>query len=594
MSRQLKSLLISTFVTAVLIAGLGLFVWFWVVPRVSELPIFNTLGPNRTVVDFHTHFNLDPDIPQIVLDGQRIRNIPPPIVERRGAYIFLHVDFMRSYIDPFLFWDDGAGVLFASTRYEILEFTPGSRRFLINNETRQLQTPIRRTDGEIFLPADLIQSLYPVTVEFFAEYNMVVLTSLDVPQKTGRVAVSRANVRYWGDDRAPVTARLERGTEVLIFSNDDFDENYIRVRTPLGLLGYALRSDLEDFAQSDVVINQAPLVSSGWIQNLVHHPPSGHGGGAVNMVWEVVYHPDANVNLMAVPFHPGLTVVSPTWFRIDPAGTHINSVASRAYVDRAHEQGVYVWPLIFDVDADRAGLFLMNRSARRHGINQIVNYVDLLNLDGINIDFEHLRPAYGPYKIQFLRELAIPLRERGVVLSAAVKVPIPETMFYRRDLIGLTVDFVQVMTYDQHWATSPVAGPNAGLNWVQWGINNMLREVPADRLIMGLPFYNRIWRVVQRDDSVTQQARGMAYTRNLFEQNGVNWVWDPYIGSYYGYFSALEAGEIVIYRVWLEDARSIRSKMQLFIAYELAGVASWRRGFEVPEVWDVIEFYLGR
>jgi spore germination protein YaaH len=42
------------------------------------------------------------------------------------------------------------------------------------------------------------------------------------------------------------------------------------------------------------------------------------------------------------------------------------------------------------------------------------------------------------------------------------------------------------------------------------------------------------------------------------------------------------------YRVWLECARSIREKMQLYEIFELAGVASWRRGFENAATWDEI------
>jgi spore germination protein YaaH len=246
--------------------------------------------------------------------------------------------------------------------------------------------------------------------------------------------------------------------------------------------------------------------------------------------------------------------------------------------------------MVFDSYNAAARAILMSRDARRTVINQLIYYVDTYNLDGINIDIEHLRNAEeGPYKIQFLRELAIPMRERGVVLSAAVKIPAPWTMFYRRDLIALTMDFVMVMTYDQHYQASAVSGPVAGLDWVGQSLAATLQEVPAQQLLMGLPFYNRIWRETARGEGPpTVRNVTMDYARQFFEERGVEWEWDPETGSYYGEVGDIEDGEAVVYRVWLEDERSIEMKMQLYVAHNLAGVAGWRRGFENEAIWDIL------
>jgi len=317
------------------------------------------------------------------------------------------------------------------------------------------------------------------------------------------------------------------------------------------------------------------------------------------MAWRIIYHPDANYTIMDGELPPGLNVISPQWFRISPDGSRLTTYFSHNFVTWAQAQGVQVWPLVFDVGYDRSRAFLMNRDARRNAVDRLVHYVDALGLDGINIDFEHLRAADGPYKIQFLRELAIPLRERGAVLSAAVKVPIFATTFYRRDLIGLTVDFVQVMTYDEYWHTHTVAGPNASLPWVNTAIHNMLNGirpetgVPADKLIMGIPFYSRIWREVPSTGE-TRRYRDlhMESARRFFEDRDVEWVWDPILGSYYGVVNAVEDGEVVFYRVWLVDERSIRETMHIFAANDLAGVASWALGQEAPGVWDVLSRFL--
>jgi spore germination protein YaaH len=215
-----------------------------------------------------------------------------------------------------------------------------------------------------------------------------------------------------------------------------------------------------------------------------------------------------------------------------------------------------------------------------------------LGLDGINIDFEHLAPAHGLYKVQFLRELAIPLRARGVTLSAAMLMPMPHNDFYRHDLVGLTVCFIQLMAYDEHWGIGSGAGPNASLPWVTQWLDRLLNTVPADRVVLGLPFYNRKWRTNILTEDLFMRAVGIAYGRSFFEQRGVEWDWDAEIGSYFGEVIITEDGIPMRWQVWLECERSIRSKMQLFEARGLAGVAGWQLGLETPGIWDVINLFM--
>ena len=74
----------------------------------------------------------------------------------------------------------------------------------------------------------------------------------------------------------------------------------------------------------------------------------------------------------------------------------------------------------------------------------------------------------------------------------------------------------------------------------------------------------------------------------LLEEHGVEASWLVELGQYYGEYE--EDG--CMYRVWIEDARSIEQKMQLIRQQELAGVACWKLGLETEEVWDIIPGYL--
>jgi spore germination protein YaaH len=42
-------------------------------------------------------------------------------------------------------------------------------------------------------------------------------------------------------------------------------------------------------------------------------------------------------------------------------------------------------------------------------------------------------------------------------------------------------------------------------------------------------------------------------------------------------------------KIWIEDATSIKARAELVKKYNLAGIASWRRGFESTDIWGVLD-----
>jgi len=579
----------------------------YVLPRIGRI---GGLGHNREVVSIHNHLGLNPNVTTLVVGDRIVRtftpwdrqnaftreptatqhlvNITPPFVREVDGQeiIYLPASFLQYYIDPFIFWDESANMLLVSTRYDILDFTPGRMNFYLNGSFHPLNAPLVREGGETFLPSCLVEGLYPLFITFAPEYNIVTITDGSHGHQLGEISSAGADVRHRADFRAPIATQLEQGDMVYVFT---IDEQVARVRTHTGIIGYIMTPDIAPAGSTQILRpGVRDTVLQGFIDNFTPRPPRWDGG-AINLVWEQSTNQTANANRMQVPFHDSLTVVSPTWFQLDRDIMGMTSAASREYVNWAHEQGVLVWPKVFDLNNATVRDVLTSRPARRTVVNQLVAYIRYYNLDGININFEHLASPQGPYKIQFLRELSVATQHLDVVLSAAVLVPMEWSRFYRRDLIALTLDFVMAMTYDEHWNTSPVAGPVASLPWVQQGIDNMLLQMPAAQLFMGLPFYNRVWREVVLGDTPPRALNwSMDYTRAFFDERDVDWVWDAEIGSYYAYFLVVEEGATIRYRVWLENERSIAAKMQVFAAYDLAGIGGWRRLQESAGIWEVI------
>ena len=215
--------------------------------------------------------------------------------------------------------------------------------------------------------------------------------------------------------------------------------------------------------------------------------------------------------------------------------------------------------------------------------NNLIKQALRFSLEGINIDFETLSEETGPHFIQFLRELSILCRANKLVLS--VDNPVPQndyTYHYDRESQGEVVDYVIIMGYDEHYYGSEKAGSVASLPWVEQGITDTLKEVPAEKVINGIPFYTRLWKTSA--GIVTSEAIGMDAADEVISKYKVETYWDKNYSQNYGKF---EKGND-LYQIWLEDEKSIAAKMELIKNYNLAGVAEWKLGFERASIWKVI------
>ena len=310
--------------------------------------------------------------------------------------------------------------------------------------------------------------------------------------------------------------------------------------------------------------------------------------GKINLVWDHITGEARN--LAPAAKIPGLDVLSPTWFSIVSHDGLVASKADLKYVRDAHDKGYKVWALVsnsFDRDLTRA--VLNNEWTRRKVIKQLAVYSSLYQLDGINIDFENIYDDDKDKLTQFVRELTAVLKEQNSVVSIDITVPSSASSWslcYDRAALGQIVDYVMVMTYDEHWRTSPVSGSVASQGWVEQGIAATLQSIPGEKLLMGLPFYTREWEETSENGKITVKPRtlSMAQAQQLVQESGVSPVWLQDKGQYYAEYR--KAGRT--YRIWLEDERSIALKASLAGKYQLAGVAVWRKDFEQPAVWDVL------
>ena len=182
-------------------------------------------------------------------------------------------------------------------------------------------------------------------------------------------------------------------------------------------------------------------------------------------------------------------------------------------------------------------------------------------------------------------------RKNELVLSVDVPVPMPFSMHYDREELGTICDYVIIMGYDEHYYGSE-AGSVASLGFEDQGILETRKEVPAEKIISGIPFYTRLWNTETLADgttNVTSEALGMTEAKQRLENNNVEYAWNEETSQNYAEFTGDDGS---LYQIWLEDEKSIEEKMKLVKNYGLGGVAAWKLGFENDAVWDVILKYV--
>lgn len=512
--------------------------------------------------------------PSLVYKG--VHQSFPVVVERGEAYV--PFDFVKEVIDPDAFWDE-SGLVVVTTKDKVVKLRTDSLTAYVNRHPVDLQVPVILESGKPYIPAAVLETLYPLSTGYFPDEGVFIVRRNDTVSTAGKSG-SDVIVRTSPSHLARRVGVAPPGTEFDIY---DSKGGWVRVETSQGFVGWVLRRDMDHTEQRKP---SAPPVKE--------YTPEPMAGGKIVLVWEQVdrYNPDTS----KIGPMTGLNVVSPTWFRLGETPGKIENYADSRYVAWAHERGYKVWALFSNsFELERTRTVLRDSDLRDRVISQILVYARMYSLDGINLDFENVYHEDAPYLTQFVRELTPLLHEAGLTVSIDVTVKSQSptwSLCYQRGRLAEAVDYVMLMAYDEFWASSPVAGPTASIPWTEWTVQTTLEEVPASKLVLGVPFYTRLWTETRYGSSVkvTQRATGMSSAESWLRSEGVQAALDPATGLRY----AEKTSGNNTYKMWLEDSQSMAKRTEIAERYGLAGIAAWRRGFETPEIWDVIADYVSR
>ena len=512
------------------------------------------------------------------------------IVDENGV-VYLSITDIQNYYDKHSYYDEQYNQIVTSSETKLAVFKIDENKMTVNGEERDIKGSAIFRNDEYYLPISEMEDVY--NIKLTKNENRIVIESLDRKLTTATVNKD-ASLKYKMTFFSRTLEKLKSGDKVAIAENDSnsLKQGWVRIRTQSGNLGY-----IEEKYLDNIQVEREQIEK----QNI--------NAKKISMVWEYVSEYSKAPDNEGIKYE-GVNVVSPSFFTLNLKDTEKENISymdvlsqaklsecigegGKKYIEWAHQNNYEVWAKVsndtLEKTIDEFSFIINDYKLREIMINDILKYTKEYNLDGINIDFEYMYESDKSAFSKFIIELTPQLRNMGVCVSVDVTAPDGGenwSLCYDRKLLGEVADYVVFMGYDQYGKSK--IGTTSGYNWLENNIKKFLDEngehyVPAEKFIIGLPFYTKLWQT-KDGTTIGQNTILMSNVNSSIPANSFK-EWQDDVQQYYVQY---DRGGYV-YKMWVEDEESFSKKLELIQKYDLAGAGYWRKGFESNSIWKVIK-----
>ena len=512
----------------------------------------------------------------VINNSNTTKNLKNDVIVENGV-VYVSTKDIANFFDDHISYDNKYDQIITTSETKVATLKLNENKAKVNGSTVDLVASAKKIGEQFYLPfSEISESVYNVETTYIEDTNTVVLVSLD-RELTYANSSKKNSVKSKPTMFSKTVDKIEKGDNVTVVPSKNGDENgWTKVTTENGKIGYVKTTTLANTKKIRDNLEMGKQIQ-----------------GNVSLVWE--YFSKYAKAPQRTEKIDGVNVVAPTFFSLSDSkkGAIVANVgqAGQNYINWAHSNGYRVWPWVANeatnkADKDLTSEILNDYKLREKLINSIVSAVEMYNLDGINLDFENMYESDKDAYSRLVIELAPRLKELGKVLSVDVTAPdgSPDwSLCFNRNVIGDVADYVIFMAYDQHNQSSTEAGTVAGCDWVEANINKFLGQegVKPEKIILAMPFYTRVWNVT--DGGLSSSAVDMKSQSTLIPGDA-KITWDDSLKQNLAEYE--KNGRT--YKVWMEDAKSLKCKLDLVKKYSLAGGAFWRKDQETSDVWKVI------
>ena len=491
----------------------------------------------------------------------------------KDGVVYVSKPDIYNFFDNTIIYDEKYNQVVTTSSTKIASLPIDSKQIQVNSSNTTIKAGAIILDEVAYVPISELDEVYNIKTTYVESEDLVYIDSLDREQQTATLKKD-SSIKYKPTIISATLAKAKQGDTLTIANRSDYPvpNGWTRVRTENGTLGYIQTGKLNEFKTIREKAEEKAKIE-----------------GPISLAWD--YYSEYVSAPTRTGKITGVNVVSPSFFYMTKYSTTnvYENVGNEgiAYVNWAHENGYQVWPMFTNSNMSETSKMLSDYKSRENVINQIIKFIKQYNLDGINIDFEGMYETDKDNFSRFLIEIRPRLNEIGAVLSVDVTAPdgAPEwSLCYDRYTIGKVADYVMFMAYDQYGVSATKAGTTAGHNWVEANVKKFLgqEEVKAEKIILGIPFYTRVWKEI--NGNVISNVVNIGNVNNVIPSNATK-TWDEDLQQYYVEYKKGGA----TYKIWVEDEKSIEAKLDLVSKYNLGGAAYWEYDRATNSIWNLIE-----
>ena len=520
---------------------------------------FIILGKNKTT--------------NLIINNRNVtENLKKNILIQNGE-IYLSKQDLGNFFDKYIYEDKETEQIITTYNKKIAEIGFEKNIITINGSEKSTYSHAINQDDTIYIPINELKDVYNIEINYIESTKNLVIDSLNKEQKKAVVSAN-SSIKSTKKFIAKTVARVKKGECVIIISNEN---GYAKIRTEDGKIGYIKSKKIDNEVTARQNMEQEKQITD-----------------KVNLVWDyysqVASAPDRTDTQI-----DGVNVVSPSFFNIDKNGKLTENIGSRgqAYLEWARQNNRKIWPMVQNSGdstmIDTTSKIMNSYTKRKELIESIINVCIKYKLDGINIDFENMRKEDKDLYSRFIIELEPRMKELGLVVSVDVTAPDGSdtwSLCFDRHVIGDVADYIIFMAYDEYGESSTKSGTTAGYDWVELGLKKFIEteEIEPGKIILGVPLYTRLWTEDSSGKVLKKSVISMKDIENTIPSD-VERKWDDKLKQYYVEYKDGNNTN----KMWIEDLKSLKEKLGLISEYQLGGLASWEKGMETDDVWNLFK-----
>jgi spore germination protein YaaH len=273
---------------------------------------------------------------------------------------------------------------------------------------------------------------------------------------------------------------------------------------------------------------------------------------------------------------------------------------TKAFIDECHKNNIEVYHAVSGDEKIIDSAYKI-----KNVVNEYINYCNLNNYDGIDLDFENLNPGMQNIYSVFLKEASTRLHNAGKKLSHCVGFypdlykNIVTGIFYDPAVIAATCDLVRVMCYDMYYAPGRSdknllnrddcqgIGPTSNYSFTKDAMTYWSRYISKDKLVMALPAYSNDYTLTGNGTGKQVYATVPDSIRGTLPSP--TWQWYEKLNIYL--YNDLNGNSHLFFAC---DSKSTKALLEISDEFKIYNIGFWHLSSVDPKTWSIVREWINK